>query len=275
MRRSRGFTLIELLVVIAIIAILAAILFPVFAQARDKARQAGCLSNTKQIALGLHMYIQDYDETTPGGCFAAYSCGVTAGVPGGSPTGYIDESGAPTSVVTRYSALWPLKPYTKNEGIFVCPSVTGWNSVNIRPQKGSYTTNNLLMAGGTHPLGWHGWGASLASFEFPAEAVAYADSRNPWMDGGISWYLHCRIGRRTYCGDSSGSACLGCTNDRTDYHTAGISQVFVDGHAKWSNMDRILYHHWMYLGAQKLPKSSPLYNCPITTNPSQCNHPGT
>src|SRR5438067_179265 len=61
----RGFTLIELLVVIAIIAILAAILFPVFAQAREKARQAGCTSNLKQISLATMMYLQDYDETYP------------------------------------------------------------------------------------------------------------------------------------------------------------------------------------------------------------------
>ena len=65
MSRKRGFTLIELLVVIAIIAILAAILFPVFARAREKARQSSCLSNVKQIGLGMMMYVQDYDERFP------------------------------------------------------------------------------------------------------------------------------------------------------------------------------------------------------------------
>src|SRR5437667_11069914 len=65
MRKQNGFTLIELLVVIAIIAILAAILFPVFAKAREKARQASCLSNTKQMGLALMMYTQDYDEILP------------------------------------------------------------------------------------------------------------------------------------------------------------------------------------------------------------------
>src|SRR5437879_5589180 len=63
--RPMGFTLIELLVVIAIIAILAAILFPVFAQAREKARQSSCISNNKQVALATMMYSQDYDELYP------------------------------------------------------------------------------------------------------------------------------------------------------------------------------------------------------------------
>src|ERR1700753_3578344 len=71
-RTARAFTLIELLVVIAIIAILAAILFPVFAQAREKARQTTCLSNEKQIGLGIMQYVQDYDETYPQSTDGAY-----------------------------------------------------------------------------------------------------------------------------------------------------------------------------------------------------------
>src|SRR5579871_4500633 len=72
-RGAAGFTLIELLVVIAIIAILAAILFPVFAQAREKARQASCLSNSKQIGTALLMYVQDYDEQFPTGRYNPYN----------------------------------------------------------------------------------------------------------------------------------------------------------------------------------------------------------
>src|SRR5262245_34867273 len=80
MQRRNGFTLIELLVVIAIIAILAAILFPVFAQAREKARQATCLSNLKQIGTGLMMYVQDFDEAVPAGTTANLTTGFSAGM---------------------------------------------------------------------------------------------------------------------------------------------------------------------------------------------------
>ncbi len=102
----RGFTLIELLVVIAIIAILAAILFPVFARAREKARQSSCSSNMKQITLGILQYCQDYDERL------FYHCGMPR--PGNKDDGFPEH-------------CWPycIMPYIKNTQVFICPSYTG------------------------------------------------------------------------------------------------------------------------------------------------------
>ena len=97
----RGFTLIELLVVIAIIAILAAILFPVFAQAREAARKASCVSNLKQLGLGVGMYTQDYDGTYP-----YWNWGTNYGGRG------------------NMQSLWHVAifPYVKNTGVYSCPS---------------------------------------------------------------------------------------------------------------------------------------------------------
>jgi prepilin-type N-terminal cleavage/methylation domain-containing protein/prepilin-type processing-associated H-X9-DG protein len=122
MSGRKGFTLIELLVVIAIIAILAAILFPVFAKAREKARQASCQSNCKQIALGVHMYCQDYDEMTPNHC----------------------DNGGPD--VAGSADCWHgvLQPYIKNLQIIRCPSQNrdwsyGWDlRGNDRRSLGTY-----------------------------------------------------------------------------------------------------------------------------------------
>src|SRR3984885_13946756 len=97
MNTKKGFTLIELLVVIAIIAILAAILFPVFAQAREKARQASCASNMKQLGLAFVQYTQDYDELMPGA------------VIGGSYQGWAGM----------------IYPYVKSTGVYHCPSDSG------------------------------------------------------------------------------------------------------------------------------------------------------
>ena len=150
--RRSGFTLIELLVVIAIIAILAAILFPVFAKAREKARQASCLSNVKQIALGFMQYAQDYDER---------NCPSYAGAVG-----------------------WPmlLQPYVKNTQIFKCPSapglIDGWivntNTIDTSWQAGtatspiSYTFNSRLS------------NSSLGQLTAPAETIQIADG--VWQD---------------------------------------------------------------------------------------------
>lgn len=108
MRRKAGFTLIELLVVIAIIAILAAILFPVFAQAREKARATSCLSNTRQLGTAVRMYVQDYDEMFP---FAA-----------NLEDGFADAG--------KWYGKNKLQPYIKNEGILLCPSMTRFSQYN-------------------------------------------------------------------------------------------------------------------------------------------------
>ena len=140
----RGFTLIELLVVIAIIAILAAILFPVFARAREKARQTSCLSNLKQIAVADQMYIQDYDE-----CIASYSS-------------HPGQSGA-----YNYRAF--LDPYMKNTQLWECPS--GTSAVGYGPNISDIGLANLATG--------HGFlycFRKLSSFQYPAETAIYADT---------------------------------------------------------------------------------------------------
>jgi prepilin-type N-terminal cleavage/methylation domain-containing protein/prepilin-type processing-associated H-X9-DG protein len=111
----RGFTLIELLVVIAIIAIIAAILFPVFAQAREKARQAACMSNLKQMGTAFAMYTQDYDERLPDRRDLKVSL----------PGGWKPWTSWPTSDPRAAWAAIVLDPYIKNIGIWYCPSVQG------------------------------------------------------------------------------------------------------------------------------------------------------
>jgi prepilin-type N-terminal cleavage/methylation domain-containing protein/prepilin-type processing-associated H-X9-DG protein len=111
--RRRAFTLIELLVVVAIIAILAAILFPVFVQAREKARQSACLSNLRQIGTAFTMYTQDYDERLPD------RRDLKRAVPGG----YQPWSSWPPSDPRAAWAALVLEPYVRSGGLWTCPSV--------------------------------------------------------------------------------------------------------------------------------------------------------
>lgn len=152
MRRSQSasrwnaFTLIELLVVIAIIAILAAILFPVFAQAREKARQASCQSNLKQLATCIAMYNQDYDEMFP---HAWDSTGQYGQLDSGHPWGY------------QTWATWTL-PYLKNVGVHICPSNTGTSKpyMTTVDGAGAVISSNYMM----NPfLGFQGMGSGAST----------------------------------------------------------------------------------------------------------------
>ncbi|RYX85052.1 DUF1559 domain-containing protein [bacterium] len=137
MRRSySGFTLIELLVVIAIIAILAAILFPVFARAREQARRASCISNLKQMGLAIAMYRTDYDSfnprhrmcpDTPGDAFCAGASPTASTGPNEIWWAPYDNSVAPdATVLTAAYRDGFLMPYVKSTQIFKCPSATEW-----------------------------------------------------------------------------------------------------------------------------------------------------
>lgn len=161
MSSRAGFTLIELLVVIAIIAILASILFPVFARAREKARQASCQANLKQVGLAFMMYVQDYDETV-----FFYTNGPA----------WIGDGIAPAVTWTSHSDFiyWGnfLLPYTKNRQIWRCPSTVisfwaGWAALGLSEEKcmhSSYGLNGYLE------------NKALAEIDTPAEKILAHDS---------------------------------------------------------------------------------------------------
>ena len=154
MKLRRAFTLIELLVVIAIIAILAGLLFPVFAQAREAGRKAACTSNLRQLGNAFQMYSQDYDEQLPSTWDGAGGVGMTSG-----SGGWMHFTNFRNPVGKMEPDQGALYSYVKNTGIFTCPSDAG--------RLGNTYAINSLLSTGTPVLGYHA-GLSLAALQAPA-----------------------------------------------------------------------------------------------------------
>ncbi|MGQ9525167.1 MAG: type II secretion system protein [Armatimonadota bacterium] len=224
-RRGRavpGFTLIELLVVIAIIAILAAILFPVFAKAREKARQAACLSNQKQISRAMSLYLQDNDELFPG-----YTLVI------GSWTGW----------------LWPtaLKPYIKfdpkNEGnVYWCPSTSGVGG-KVAAEWGSAATGWHVVWGGpwkaeeSGSYCHNGWTYGYGESEFKTIAETPFTTDGLWID---SWPEKGeRLPRDRFYGEDTGMGRIALNR-----HNGGITITFADGHTKWVQIEKLPQLEW-------------------------------
>ena len=218
MSRTKGFTLIELLVVIAIIAILAAILFPVFARAREKARASACLSNLKQLGLGLMMYAQDYDETLPAVAFGATD---------GRPAWPWEQW--PAYAAYSWAALFPggLAPYVKNNQIWACPSATGgnWSSGWGIPEAGKigYGYNEFIY---NYLNGWATQSALARAPEGPAAVSLLCDTfasgiYNDW-DNGSGMYT-----------DGMDRVRYGTWDFGWQSRHEGTNVAYGDGHAKF------------------------------------------
>jgi prepilin-type N-terminal cleavage/methylation domain-containing protein/prepilin-type processing-associated H-X9-DG protein len=213
-----GFTLIELLVVIAIIAILAAILFPVFAQAREKARQTTCQSNLRQIGMALQMYVQDYDEN-----FAMYQTVTKCPWPGVCGT---------NAVTVSY--LYLVQPYSKNNLYSQCPNAK-------RPTTSAVSQRLYLEGRVGYGLAYPAPGeigfSALARFEAPAEHFLAADavpdgpSSKPLNDSQGAHMAHLTTPFRL--------SEYGLNGTPTEWHqrpegrhTEKVSAVYADGHVK-------------------------------------------
>jgi len=243
--RKHGFTLIELLVVIAIIAILAAILFPVFAMARGKARATSCLSNSKQIGMAMKMYVGDYDERYP----SVYDDTAINVVPNGKRLMWGDK----------------ILAYIKNRAIFGCldnPPVTidpppydpnnPWSGPSNTLQGTRYMMN--MWSGWSWPEGTYGsdYPVTDGALLHPAETAVIMESSNAWWCHWLvlPWFNDCSNnptwggqGTCSYQDAGGGRKMLVGVLGETIYprHQNGCNVTFGDGHAKYRSIESMRY----------------------------------
>ena len=227
-KSKAGFTLIELLVVISIIAILAAILFPVFARARENARRSSCGSNLKQIGLALLQYVGDHDDKMPRSFF---------GSPGDTTT-------------VNYKWMDALQPYAKSDAVFLCPSDARakyrWSGNLGAGQSsrdfGSYGQNGAYAAAGdaqTPPRSAAAYLVSLAKIAQPSQTIWAADTNNRFETngnygiGGAAWPNAARNPTiKTSSDDARIPAGRRQLDTVTDRHLGTTNVLFCDGHVK-------------------------------------------
>jgi prepilin-type N-terminal cleavage/methylation domain-containing protein/prepilin-type processing-associated H-X9-DG protein len=225
-KRKYGFTLIELLVVIAIIAILAAILFPVFARARENARRSSCQSNLKQIGLGLIQYTQDYDEKLP-------NVEIIQGAPGGTFL---------TDLTTWADATIP---YIKSTQVFVCPSATKYGTPRTSPT--TTPQNNAAFAYGAACQ------AASNTFAFSIRSTAGVNSLSSFTDVAETIFVTERMDNQAlneyaYFVDPT----YNITRQPGDIHFGAPNVLFADGHVKWMKLEKMNatvntkpYYYWL------------------------------
>lgn len=215
--RRRGFTLIELLVVIAIIAILAGILFPVFAKARERAFTATCTSNIRQLGMAFQMYANDYDYRYPS---AGNGFG---GNDRGSDWIHINQTNTAGDMSAEKGSLYP---YVKNSEAYVCPNaIVADDEAQSGGTRTSYTMNSNLVNNTT-------WlGSKVNRVNFPAQTFLLVEENDEQLGFGTGDYND-----GVYYAPDPGTLGFdqppGMTSN-TERHGAGALSCFVDGHAKW------------------------------------------
>ncbi len=245
---KKAFTLIELLVVIAIIAILAAILFPVFARARENARRSSCQSNLKQIALGIKQYTQDYDEKFPYAACVNASTGSIGGGPAdpNAPVGWAQS----------------IQPYVKSTQLLQCPSDTlpqnpdpkggpnatlglgGHSDYAINQELSNSNFATSISSPGTPKPDYTKGGINEAAVERSSVSILITEGIGSLSGSSAAYHFNGSQPGTTmnqFSPDQSGVGGLangGLVNSSNIYnrHLNGTNFAFVDGHVKWYNI---------------------------------------